>query len=76
MEFQIYKLLDYIKNNNKVPSCEELKITQDSELLLDKKYVFVNILGQIQSDENADMGITSLGYDFLKNNNPVGKVID
>ena len=84
MENQIYNLLNYIKFNCKVPKCEELNISQDrlnslvkkcnKDLLLDKDYVYVNIIGQVQSNEEADMGITQLGLKFLEKYNPVENV--
>ena len=84
MEEQIFTLLNYINKNGKIPKCEEINVSQErlvalirkcnNDNLLDKNYIFVNILGNIQSDSNADLGITSFGYDFLKNNNPIGEV--
>lgn len=84
MDDQIYNLLNYIKINCRVPKCEELNISQDrlnslvkkcnKDLLLDKDYVYVNIIGQVQSNDDADMGITSLGLKFLEKHNPVGNV--
>lgn len=84
MEEQIYNLLNYIKNTTCVPKCDELGISQDrlvalvkkcnKDLLLDKEYVYVNILDEVQYDDNADMGITSLGLKYLDVHNPVGKV--
>lgn len=84
MDEQIYELLNYIKTNCKVPKCEELNISQDrlnslvkkcnKDLLLNKDYVYVNIIGQVQSNDDADMGITQLGLKFLENHNPVGNV--
>lgn len=86
MEEQIYNLLNYIKNTACVPKCDELGIPQDrlvaivkkcnKDLLLDKEYVYVNVLGEVQYDDNADMGITFLGLKYLEEHNPVGKVIN
>lgn len=85
MEREIYNLLYYIKQNGKVPKCEEINVTQDrlkllvkkcnSEFLLDKNFIYVNVLGKIQSDDNADMGITKFGLEYLERYNPVGKVM-
>ena len=54
----IYDLLFFIKNNNNVPSAKDLNIDEStlisvikrclSDGLLDKKILYVNILGQIQ----------------------------
>lgn len=85
MEKQIYELLNYIKMNNRFPKCEELKISKDrlialvrkcnDDFLLDKEYIYVNILGEIEYEENIDMGITPLGLKYLKEENPVGNII-
>ena len=85
MEREIYDLLYYIKQNGKVPKCEEINFTHyslklivkkcNSEFFLDKNFVYVNILGKIQSDDNADMGITKFGLEYLEKYNPVGKII-
>lgn len=84
MNKHIYNFLSYIKNNNEVPSPEELNIDKStlnlivkkciSENLLDKDIIFVNILGEIQCDESPELSITINGYSFLEENNPVGKV--
>lgn len=86
MEEQIYNLLNYIKSTACVPKCDELGISQNRlvaivkkcnrDFLLDKEYVYVNVLGEIQYDDNADMGITSLGLKYLEEHNQVGKVIN
>lgn len=86
MEEQIYSLLNYIKKNACVPKCDEIGISQDrlvalvkkcnKDLLLDKEYIYVNILGEVKCDDNADMGITSLGLKYLEEHNPVGNVIN
>ena len=86
MEKQIYDLLIYIKNNAFIPTCEELGISQDrlvslvrkcnQEHFLDKNYIYVNIMDQIQCDGEADLGITQLGIDYINNNNPVGNVYE
>ena len=76
MEEQIYNLLDFIRKNGDVPKCEDLNISQDRlnelvkkcnrDLLLDKEYVYINILGFVQSEPNADLGITQLGINYLE----------
>lgn len=84
MEEQIYTLLNYINKNGTIPKYDEINISRErlialirkcnNDGLLDKNYVFVNILGDIQSDSNADLGITPLGQKFLKEQDPLGKV--
>lgn len=85
MEKQIYELLNYIKMNNRFPKYEELKISKDrlialvkkcnDDFLLDKEYICINILGEIEYEENIDMGITPLGLKYLEEKNPVGNII-
>lgn len=84
MEKSIYDVLNYIKNNNKVPSCDVLNLSKErlnqiikkcnAEGLLDKELIFVNILGTINASDNVDMAITIKGLNFLDEYNPVGKV--
>lgn len=84
MEKSIYDVLNYIKNNNRVPSCDVLNLSQERlnqiikkcnvEGLLDKELIFVNILGTINASDNVDMAITIKGLNFLDEYNPVGKV--
>lgn len=84
MEKSIYDVLNYIKNNNRVPSCDVLNLSQErlnqiikkcnAEGLLDKELIFVNILGTINASDNVDMAITIKGLNFLDEYNPVGKV--
>lgn len=86
MEEQIYNLLNFIRKNGKVPKCDELNVSQErlnelvkkcnKEMLLDKEYVYVNILGIIQSESDADLGITKLGINYLEEHNPVGNVMN
>lgn len=85
MEMRIYNLLFYIKTNNKIPTSEELNINDEvlnnlirkcnNEGLLDKSLIYVNILGEIECDEMAELAITIKGLNYLKNNNPVGEII-
>lgn len=84
MEDQIYNLLNYIKQNGCVPKCDELNISQErlnsivkkcnNELLLNRDYVYVNVLGQVESSSDADLGITQLGLKYLEDHNPFGNV--
>ena len=84
IEKQIHNILNYVKINCRVPKCEKLNISQDrlnslvkkcnKYLLLDKDYVYVNIIGQVQSNDDADMEITPLGLKFLEKHNPVGNI--
>lgn len=81
----IYDLLFFIKNNNNVPSAKDLNIDEStlisvikrclSDGLLDKKILYVNILGQIQCDDIPELAITIKGYSYLEENNPVGKLL-
>lgn len=81
----IYDLLFFIKNNNNVPSAKDLNIDEStlisvikrclSDGLLDKKILYVNILGQIQCDDIPESAITIKGYSYLEENNPVGKLL-
>lgn len=81
----IYDLLFFIKNNNIVPSAKDLNIDEStlisvikrclSDGLLDKKILYVNILGQIQFDNIPELAITIKGYSYLEENNPVGKLL-
>lgn len=81
----IYDLLLFIKTNNNIPSAKDLNIEEEtlnsvikrclSDGLLDKKILYVNILGQIQCDDIPELAITIKGYLYLEENNPVGKLL-
>ena len=81
----IYDLLFFIKSNNNIPSAKDLNIDEITLIsviircfhdgLLDKKIMYVNILGQIQCDDIPELAITVRGYSYLEENNPVGKLL-
>ena len=78
MEILIYNLLDYIKTYNKIPLSRELSINDElltklvikcnSEDLLAKSLVFVNILGKIEYDENPKFAIICYRIQFTTDN--------
>lgn len=81
----IYDLLFFIKSNNNIPSAKDLNIDEITLIsvikrcfhdgLLDKKIMYVNILGQIQCDDIPELAITVREYSYLEENNPVGKLL-
>lgn len=85
MSKHIYNLLSFIKINNSIPLPDDLKTDKAtlisivkrclSDELLDKKILYVNILGEVQCDESPELAITIKGYSYLEENNPVGKLI-
>lgn len=84
MEEKILNLLNYIKSKNALPSSEDLGVSPEifkkiikkciNDGLLDKKYIYVNILGDIECDEDAELALTTEAYRFMENHNELGKV--
>ena len=84
MKNDIQQIINYVKNNTQLPTCSEMQMTQEKlnriikkcndEDLLDKKYIFVNILGEINCDDDPELAITMKGLKYLEENNPLGKV--
>lgn len=79
----IFNFLKFLEKNGVLPSEADLNISKDelvnlikkcqSEGLIDKQELFIDITGGICSNEPQN-AITLKGYEFLENYNPLNKV--